>query len=44
MAIKFEEEIRQKAIDDLANQIMVAARTAPKAKGIDNLVIAKIDN
>jgi uncharacterized ferredoxin-like protein len=43
MAISYEEEIRELAIDDMANQIMIAARTAPKAKGIDNLVIAKID-
>lgn len=43
MTIKFEEEIRELSVNEMANQIMIAARTAPKAKGIDNLVIAKID-
>jgi uncharacterized ferredoxin-like protein len=43
MTIKFEEEIRDQSVYEMANQIMIAARTAPKAKGIDNLVIAKID-
>jgi uncharacterized ferredoxin-like protein len=43
MPIIFEEKIREKTIVEAANQIMIAARTAPKAKGMDNLVIAKID-
>ena len=42
MAIQFEEEIRNATVNDVANQMMIAARTAPKAKGIDNLIIAKI--
>ncbi len=34
------EEMEQKALDSAVSEILVAARTAPKAKGIDNLVTA----
>lgn len=35
-----EQEIRDEAIFNVARKMMIAARTAPKAKGIDNIVIA----
>ncbi|MBO5957231.1 MAG: ferredoxin [Bacteroidales bacterium] len=38
--ITFEEDIRNENIKDIANKLMAAARTAPKARGIDNLVLA----
>jgi uncharacterized ferredoxin-like protein len=43
MSIIFEEEIRNSTVTDIAKRMMVAARTAPKAKGVDNLVIAMAD-
>lgn len=43
MIIRSEEEIRKKAVHDVAEKMMIAARTAPKARGIDNLVIALVD-
>ena len=42
MAVKFEESSRQQALIDVAERMMLAARTAPKAKGVDNLVVARI--
>ena len=38
--ITFEEDIRNENIKDIANKLMAAARTAPKARGTDNLVLA----
>lgn len=38
----FENDIKGTAVYQLADQLMFAARTAPKAKGKDNLTIAKI--
>ncbi|MCQ2960459.1 MAG: DUF2148 domain-containing protein [Bacteroidales bacterium] len=38
--ILFEENIRNEAVLEIAKKIAVAARTAPKAKGVDNLEIA----
>lgn len=38
--IIFEEDIRNENIKSIAKKLMTAARTAPKARGIDNLVIA----
>jgi uncharacterized ferredoxin-like protein len=35
-----ETTIRNQAVENVAAQMMIAARTAPKAKGIDNLEIA----
>jgi len=43
MLIRSEEEIRRKAVYEVAEKMMIAARTAPKGKGTDNLVIACID-
>jgi uncharacterized ferredoxin-like protein len=39
MLIK-EQEIKEKALDHVAEEMCVAARTAPKAKGVDNIVVA----
>ena len=35
-----EEDIREKMVLDVANKMAIAARTAPKARGIDNISIA----
>lgn len=40
MALIFQQEIAENAVVAAAFQIANAARTAPKARGIDNLVIA----
>ena len=39
MVIK-ESDFKDKILDELAEEMCVAARTAPKAKGIDNIVVA----
>ncbi|MBN2487009.1 MAG: ferredoxin [Bacteroidales bacterium] len=41
--MKKEQDIRHKTIEDIAAKMMAAARTAPKAKGIDTLEIAVAD-
>jgi uncharacterized ferredoxin-like protein len=43
MGIVYEEEIRKKALMDTAEKMLIAARTAPKGKGVDNLVISIAD-
>lgn len=43
MSIIFEEQTREQSVMDTAKRMMTAARTAPKARGIDNLVIAVVD-
>jgi len=43
MAVIKEEDLRQAGIKDVAVRMMTAARTAPKAKGRDNLEILYID-
>ena len=35
-----EENLRPSSIKDIAAKILLAARTAPKARGVDNLVLA----
>lgn len=40
MSLIAEQEIRNETIIDIAKKIMIAARTAPKGRGIDNLEIA----
>lgn len=40
MAIITEENVRTNNIRDIALKMMLAARTAPKARGVDNLAIA----
>jgi uncharacterized ferredoxin-like protein len=42
MGITFEENNRTSALIEVANRMVIAARTAPKAGGIDNLIIAAI--
>jgi len=44
MKITLEEDIRKKALLDVAERMLIAARTAPKARGIDNLVISLVDD
>lgn len=41
--IKFEEETRRRALLDVATRMMIAARTAPKGRGIDNIVMAVVE-
>jgi uncharacterized ferredoxin-like protein len=43
MSVLFEEKLRTEAVSTIAKQMVIAARTAPKARGIDNLVIAVAD-
>jgi uncharacterized ferredoxin-like protein len=43
MSILFEEGIREKAIMTVAEKMLVAARTAPKGRGVDNLVAAVVE-
>ncbi len=43
MPLIFEEEIKTEIVSNVAKQMAAAARTAPKARGIDNLVIAIAD-
>ncbi|MBF0359393.1 MAG: ferredoxin [Oligoflexia bacterium] len=38
-----EEFIRKAALKEIAYKMLIAARTAPKAKGIDNLVLALVE-
>ncbi len=43
MSVIREEDARTDIVDEVARRMMVAARTAPKGKGIDNLEIAVLD-
>ena len=43
MKIKFEEEIRTDTVRRVAEKMLIAARTAPKGRGIDNLAMALVD-
>lgn len=40
MSVIFETDIKENVLKRTAEKMMTAARTAPKAKGIDNLMIA----
>ncbi len=42
MSIVFESDIKENVLIRTAEKMMTAARTAPKAKGIDNLVISMV--
>lgn len=42
MAIQFEKEIRHITVQEVANQMLTAARTAPKGRGRDTLILGKI--
>jgi len=43
MAVFKEENLRSSQISDIAGKMMIAARTAPKAKGRDNLEILFVE-
>lgn len=43
MTIVFEDQERKHLVKRTSEAMMIAARTAPKAKGIDNLSIATVD-
>ena len=43
MSIMREEEARKKALLETAQKMMTAARTAPKARGIDNIAVAVVE-
>jgi len=40
MKVVLEEVIRKESLIEVAKRMMLAARTAPKAKGVDNLVVS----
>ena len=40
MALIYEENLREKTLHEVARQMMVAARTAPKGRGLDQVYIA----
>lgn len=42
MGINFEEQQRSETVLEVAKRMMAAARTAPKGRGVDNLVIAAL--
>ena len=42
MQMFHEQDIREETIYAVAKKMMIAARTAPKAKGVDNIVIAML--
>jgi len=43
MKMTFEENVRAETVRTVAEHMLVAARSAPKARGIDNLSIALVD-
>jgi uncharacterized ferredoxin-like protein len=43
MKLIYEENIRSNTIHNIAEKMMIAARTAPKGRGVDNLVIAIVE-
>jgi uncharacterized ferredoxin-like protein len=38
MALIFEEHLKTEAVEDVAKKMMISARTAPKARGKDNII------
>lgn len=40
MALIYEEKLRKETLKDIAQKMMVAARTAPKGRGIDHVYVA----
>jgi len=42
MKLVYEEELRKDTVLEVAHKMMIAARTAPKGRGIDNIVIALV--
>lgn len=43
MNIIHEEDIRESTVRSVAERMLIAARTAPKARGVDNLALALVD-
>ena len=43
MSVMFEEDGRKNALLETARKMMTAARTAPKGKGVDNIVMAVVE-
>jgi len=43
VSILFEENLRRQALMNVAEKMLIAARTAPKARGVDNLVLSIVD-
>lgn len=43
MSLRLEESLRKDSVCDVAGKMLLAARTAPKARGRDNLVMAIIE-
>lgn len=44
MSILFEENIKKQVLINIAEKMLIAARTAPKARGVDNLILSIADN
>ena len=44
MPLRTEQSIRTETLIAIAKEMMIAARTAPKARGIDNLEIAMVES
>jgi uncharacterized ferredoxin-like protein len=42
MSMQTEEQLREEAVVEVAKKMIVAARTAPKGRGVDNMVIAVV--
>ncbi len=42
MKLFYEEDLRDEAVLAVAKKMIIAARTAPKARGVDNLVMALV--
>jgi len=38
-----EKEIREKSLENIAEKMLIASRTAPKARGVDNLVLGYLN-
>ena len=44
MTFVYENEIRKDAVLEVARRMMIAARTAPKGRGVDNIVITMVQH
>jgi len=42
MGMQTEEQLREEAVVEVAKKMIIAARTAPKGRGVDNMVIAVV--
>lgn len=43
MKLYYEEDVRERAITRVAQKMVIAARTAPKGRGVDNTAIAMVE-